>query len=173
MVFHKNRSIFALVAVLMLLLVGAVYFYNKTLNDLAAGSCSDVNGPECPHAKLVETQNAVIAALLLAILAIVGYIVYQSHWKKQDIVEEKAESSMEVSKPAHQERKKIDVSSLDSDEKKVIAIIQEQDGSTFQSEIIKQTNYSKVKISRVLDKLEQKGMIERKRRGMTNLVVIR
>ena len=56
----------ALVAVLLLLLVGAIYFYNKTLNDLAAGACSDVNGPECPHAKLVQTQNLVIAALILA-----------------------------------------------------------------------------------------------------------
>ncbi|MEM2138007.1 MAG: MarR family transcriptional regulator [Candidatus Anstonellaceae archaeon] len=174
MEFQKNKPLLAVIGVLLVLLVAAVFFYNRTLNELAIGSCTDANGPSCPHAKVVETQNLVIAVLIVAIALLGGWLLYHSHWKKgkQGSDEELVETATHK-EHLHTPTRKVDLSSLDSDEKKVIAIVQEQGGSTFQSEIIKQTNYSKVKISRVLDKLEQKGLIERKRRGMTNLVVIK
>ena len=55
--------------------------------------------------------------------------------------------------------------------KRGVAFINGGNGSVYQSDIMKKTGFSKVKVSRVLDKLEQKGLLERKRRGMTNLVV--
>lgn len=62
---------------------------------------------------------------------------------------------------------------LTYEEKFVIEKIIEAEGSILQSELVEKTNYSKVKITRILDKLEAKGLIERKRRGMTNLVVLK
>ena len=47
-----------------------------------------------------------------------------------------------------------------------------QDG-IYQSKIVETLDSSKVKITRIIDKLEQKELIERKRRGMTNIVVLR
>ncbi len=38
---------------------------------------------------------------------------------------------------------------------------------------IEKTNLNKVKITRILDSLESLGFIERKRRGMTNIVMIK
>ena len=35
------------------------------------------------------------------------------------------------------------------------------------------TDFSKVKVTRLLDKLEAKNLIERRRRGMTNAVVLK
>ncbi|MBW3018898.1 DUF2250 domain-containing protein [Candidatus Woesearchaeota archaeon] len=64
------------------------------------------------------------------------------------------------------------VTGLDADEKKVLEIVKET-GSAYQSDIIKQTEFSKVKVTRIVDKLEQKGIVERKRRGMTNLIVLK
>jgi uncharacterized membrane protein len=43
----------------------------------------------------------------------------------------------------------------------------------FQAELIEKTDFNKVKVSRILDKLEGKGLIERRRRGMTNLVLLK
>ena len=43
----------------------------------------------------------------------------------------------------------------------------------YQSSLMKETGFSKVKTTRVLDRLETKKILERKRRGMTNLVVLR
>ena len=52
-------------------------------------------------------------------------------------------------------------------------IIKNKDGSAYQTDLIKETGFSKVKISRVLDRLEAKDILERKRRGMTNIIVLK
>jgi uncharacterized membrane protein len=52
-------------------------------------------------------------------------------------------------------------------------IILRENGSVYQSDIVRETKQSKVKITRILDQLEGKGLIERKRRGMTNIVVLK
>jgi uncharacterized membrane protein len=64
------------------------------------------------------------------------------------------------------------VRGLDEDEKKVFKIVKDK-GSVYQSDLIKETGFSKVKVTRIVDRLEQKDLVERKRRGMTNLVVLR
>lgn len=60
--------------------------------------------------------------------------------------------------------------SLDPAEKKVFEMISGSD-AMFQSELVEKSGMSKVKVTRILDKLEAKGLVERKRRGMTNVVV--
>lgn len=74
-----------------------------------------------------------------------------------------------------QERKKLKdiIKSLGKDEKRVYDEIVASDGFIFQADLVKNTGYSKVKISRVLDKLEAKGIVERRRRGMANIVVLK
>jgi uncharacterized membrane protein len=42
-----------------------------------------------------------------------------------------------------------------------------------QSDIVNNTSLTKVKVTRLLDKLEGKGLVERRRRGMGNLVVLK
>jgi uncharacterized membrane protein len=163
----ENKTAMGLIAIMLILFAVAIFFYNRTLNDLAAGSCSDTAGPACPHEKVVETQNIVIAVLILVIALIVGWIFLQMRKKPEP------ERGEKMAAPERKQTKKIDVSSLDSDEKKIIGILQEKGGSAFQSDVVKELGYSKVKVSRLLDRLEQKGMVERKRRGMANLVVIR
>jgi uncharacterized membrane protein len=62
---------------------------------------------------------------------------------------------------------------LKDDEKLLIEKIKESQGTIFQSELVEKTGMTKVKITRILDKLEGKGIIERKRRGMTNVVILK
>ncbi len=63
--------------------------------------------------------------------------------------------------------------SLTRDERKIFEIINNSGGAVFQSELIEKTGFSKAKVSRILDKLEVKNLVERRRRGMTNMVVIK
>ena len=67
----------------------------------------------------------------------------------------------------------IDNSKLDEEEKLIYNILKNKNGSAYQSDLIKETGFSKVKITRILDKLELSEILERKRRGMTNIVVLR
>ena len=70
-------------------------------------------------------------------------------------------------------KKKVDLSNLNEDEQKLIGLIKENEGSMYQSDLIKELDISKVQLLRILDKLENKKVIERKRRGMANLVVLK
>lgn len=68
---------------------------------------------------------------------------------------------------------KTNISKLGGEEATVYRLITSQDGMMYQSDIIKQMGLTKVKVSRILDRLEGQGIIERKRRGMTNVVVLK
>ena len=164
--FSENRAMMGVLAIVLILFAVAVFFYSQTLNQIASGSCTE-SAADCPHEKVVETQNVVIAALILVIFVVVGWMCYQMYWKKPPA------QAGGAAQPAGTPHKKIDASTLDGDEKKVLEIVQEGGGSAFQSDIIKKLGYSKVKVSRMLDRMEQKGLVERKRRGMANLVVLR
>ena len=69
-------------------------------------------------------------------------------------------------------KKHIDISGLRQEDKQVLKLVQEQ-GTMFQADIIEKTNFGKAKVSRIIDRLEGKGIVERKRRGMTNVVVLK
>ena len=71
------------------------------------------------------------------------------------------------------EFKEADLSKLDGDEKKIYDILKQNNGSLYQSDLIRETQFSKVKITRILDKMASKELIGRERRGMTNIVVLK
>ncbi|MDP7494684.1 MAG: MarR family transcriptional regulator [Candidatus Undinarchaeales archaeon] len=62
---------------------------------------------------------------------------------------------------------------LEGEEREVYRLVTEADGSIMQSDIVNNTSLTKVKVTRLLDKLEGKGLVERRRRGMGNLVVLK
>lgn len=163
---NENKTMIGVIAIVLVLFAVTVFFYNQTLNNLAATSCTDMNS--CPHEKIVETQNIIIAALLIVIVIMAGWLIYSAYSKKDEKGSAPDAASREKQKP-----RKVDASSLDDEEKKILSFLQQRKGSVFQSEIRVRTGFSKVKVSRLLDKMEQKNIIERKRRGMANLVVLR
>jgi len=65
------------------------------------------------------------------------------------------------------------VRSLSKSEKKVYDFLLSKGGVAFQSEIVETLNLSKSTVSIILDKLEAKGLVERRRRGMSNIVIVK
>lgn len=114
---------------------------------------------ECP-AHQSGTSNFVTASFGLAFLILAAGVYITITPPKSISLEKK-------------EFKEFDLSKLDEDEKKVYETIKNNKGSMYQSDVIKETGFTKVKTSRLLDRLEQKGVLERKRRGMTNIVVLK
>ncbi|MFH1786813.1 MAG: MarR family transcriptional regulator [archaeon] len=70
-------------------------------------------------------------------------------------------------------RKAVRLPPLAEDEKRLYEEIKKADGAIFQAELVEKAGMTKVKVTRILDKLEGKGVIERKRRGMTNVVILK
>ncbi len=67
----------------------------------------------------------------------------------------------------------MDLSTLSSEERKIYDLLRSNNGSMYQGDILKSTNFSKVKVTRILDRMENKTILERRRRGMANLIVLK
>ena len=59
------------------------------------------------------------------------------------------------------------------DEQKIVRLIVEEGGTIFQSQLVNKSGYSKSKVSLVLDRLEARKILERRRRGMSNVIVLK
>jgi uncharacterized membrane protein len=59
-----------------------------------------------------------------------------------------------------------------TDEKEIVKLIIAEGGTIFQSQLVDKSGYSKSKVSLVLDRLEARNILERRRRGMSNVIVL-
>lgn len=108
---------------------------------------------DCPAHDPVQTWLITSGFIIAGIIISVGAYAYISSVERKE--------------------KKVSRRNLDSDEIKLIEILERNQGACYQSKLVEDTEFSKVKVTRILDKLEQKEIIERKRRGMSNLITIR
>lgn len=61
----------------------------------------------------------------------------------------------------------------DSGEQRVYELLIQEGGVMFQGSIVEVTGFSRSKVSLILDKLEARGLAERRRRGMSNIVLLK
>ncbi|MAG78630.1 hypothetical protein CL616_04675 [archaeon] len=148
----KDRQVGYLVIAFCIALLLIIISYDMTLAQIVNTTCS--HGPECPMYANLKMQR-IISLTLLGVLVLVGLYFIFSRKIKQIIQEKKTHIN------------------LTNEEKEIISLLKENDNSLYQSNLIKQTEKSKVQITRILDKLEAKKIIDRKRRGMTNIIILR
>ncbi len=118
----------------------------------------DLDMSTCPAHKSNFSWMIILAYVIGFILLIVGaYFIFFEHKLPE----------------SKKEFKQIDLSKLDEEEKIVYDKVKEKGGIAYQADMIKETGFSKVKITRILDKMESKDILERKRRGMTNLIALK
>jgi uncharacterized membrane protein len=82
----------------------------------------------------------------------------------------------EKSEPNESEKKKSwdeKLRTLTGDERTVYEKITASGGVMFQSDLVDKSGFPKAKVSRILDRMEASGLIERKRRGMANAIVLK
>jgi uncharacterized membrane protein len=65
------------------------------------------------------------------------------------------------------------VKTLKNDEQKIYQAIIDSDGIVEQSKLTEMTGISKSNVSRALDLMESRGMIEKRRRGMGNTILLK
>ncbi len=159
----ENKSIGYLIVGISVLMILIVLIFNNVMKEIIYNGCPYAKaGNECTSIKAIDTQTY-FAFALVGILAIVGLVLIFSPQKEKIIVKKVRDIPRKL---------EIDVSDLKAEEKNVLRLIQEQ-RAMFQAELIEKTGFGKVKISRILDRLEGRGIIERKRRGMNNLVMVK
>lgn len=158
---NKTGLIIITFSVILVLLFS---YSTLSLMEAADIRCEKICGhdieSDCPHKNSIPLQSY-LGFTISFILAGFGFLILFSN-----------EGYREKNKNNRENIKK-QLKNLKSEEKKVFNIIENAGGGIFQSELIGKSGFSKVKISRILDKLENKNLIERKRRGMTNFVLIK
>ena len=81
-----------------------------------------------------------------------------------------------ISQTSESEKKRIreaTLKTLKSDERKIYQLLIDSDGVMFQSEVVKESGLPKSTVSLTLDRLEARGFVERRRRGMSNVVILK
>ena len=159
---HKNIGIMLVgIAVLIIVLLTFIKMDNDTKS---AALCSkfeqeNLDMSNCPAHKSNFSWIIIIAYAVGFLLLLLGmYFIFFDHKPLQEL---------------KKEFKNIDLAKLDEDEKLLYDKVKSKNGIAYQADLIKETGFSKVKITRVLDKMESKDILERKRRGMTNLIVLK
>lgn len=59
---------------------------------------------------------------------------------------------------------------LDGDERRLLRVIVEAHGVILQRDLVRITAFSDAKVSRLLDRLQERGLVVRERQGMTNRI---
>ena len=155
----ENKNVGLLIIGIAVIMTIIVIIFNFALNSIVGASCS--MGSSCTMYDTIKVQTWISLAIV-AIIFIIGLIIMFSKPKERIVV-----------KTIKEKKKKLDLSGLDKNEKKVIDLLLNENGAIFQKTLMEKMEIGKVGITRLLDKLEAKQLIERKRRGMNNIVVLK
>jgi len=159
----KNKNVGYLIIGIAIVIGIIVSIFNIGLKNIVGQTCS--HGGACTMYDTISAQTYLSLAIAGIVLIIGLFLIFSKEETK----------IITKTKKIHVERKRepIDYTKLDKDEKILVKIIEEADGTIFQSDLVEKTEFSKVKVTRILDRLEGRQLIERKRRGMTNVVVLK
>jgi uncharacterized membrane protein len=155
----QNKNVGRIILGIGALVAIIVLIFNLGLKKIVGETCT--HGPECSMYDTIAVQTWISLAIVLVIFAI-GFVIMFSKPDEKVVV-----------KKITEKKKKINLLKLDKNEKEVVEILMKENGGMFQADLKEKLGIGKVGMTRLLDKLEAKQLIERKRRGMNNIVVLK
>jgi len=166
----RNRIVGIIIIAIALLMAFIIYSFNQGMTEIVATSCS--HGTSCPMWGTIDFQTNMSIGIT-AFVALIGvYLVFFGEEERIITRIKRISQQVEPREPTKESYRKI-MSELDADEKAMLNVVIESHGTLFQSELMAKMGFSKVKTTRILDRLEGRNLVERKRRGMTNVVMLK
>jgi uncharacterized membrane protein len=153
----KNKNVGYLIVGMSIVICIIVLIFNNGLKSVVAETCS--HGPSCTMYTTISIQTWFSVAIAGIILVIGLFFVFVKEDEK--IIIQKV----------REKKKRLNVGGLNNEELKIVRLLKKEKGM-FQAELMERLEIGKVKTTRLLDKLEAKQLVERKRRGMNNFVVL-
>lgn len=158
----KNKNVGFLVIGIGAVMGIIVWLFNSVLKQNLNLTCG--HGPECGMYQNIAVQSWISLAIV-GIILIIGVVIMISKPEEKIIVKTKTKKVREKKKP-------LNLKGLNKREKKAIRLLKKNKGM-FQRELMEKLDIGKVGMTRLLDKLEAKQFVERKRRGPQNFVVLK
>jgi uncharacterized membrane protein len=156
----KNRNVGFLIVGVSLAIFVIIMLFNFGLKNIVDSACD--HGSSCAMHYTIALQTGLSLVIAGLVLVIGVFLIFSK--ENERVVIKRVKERMR--------KKKLDLSGLDSVEKKVVDILRREKGAFFQKSIMEEIGVGKVKMTRMMDRLEARGLIERKRRGMNNIVVL-
>jgi len=160
----ENKNVGWLLLGISILIIFLVFLFNNTLMESVRNSCFIQHG-DVQSCEMYDSVNyqTYFALAIVGVLAIVSLVLIFSKQNERIVIKKIKE------KKAYKE---VNLSSFRPEEKQVYNFVKDN-GAIFQADLIEKTEFSKARMTRIVDKLEGAGLVERKRRGMTNVVVLK
>ena len=155
----ENKYVGWIIIGIAFLMIVITWIFNNALKEIVKDTCT--HGSTCTMFDTIRTQTFFSLSIILVIL-IIGLVIMFTKPKERIII-----------KKIKEKRKKLNLDKLEIEEKKIIDLLLKEGKSMFQSELMKKLGIGKVKTTRLLDKLESKQFIERKRQGLNNIVLLK
>lgn len=153
----ENKNVGWLIVGISIIIGIIVLIFNVGLKNIVDETCT--HGSDCSMFDTIAVQTGISLAIA-AIIFVIGLVIMFTKPKEKIIIKKI-------------KKKRLNLKGLDRDEKEVINLLQKENGAIFQRTLMEKLEIGKVKTTRVLDKLESRELIERKRRGMNNIVVLK
>ncbi len=147
---------FIILGLSVLLFIVMISFVNELqLTTIEQCACA---GGSCPMDSSLPVQGYLGFSLVAITGGIGGILVFTSKKDEKAVIKKSKEIKQMLK-------------NLNKDQKKTYNLIESSGGVIFQADLVDKSGFSKVKVSRILDKLEGKGLVEKRRRGMSNIVL--
>lgn len=154
-----TKQVGIVIVVISIVLLFVLTSFATKLDKISTTQCPCPSG-SCPMESALPIEVYVGVVVVLILISIGSFLILKT-------------KQIEAMNMEDKEKIEKIIKTLKDDEQKVYETIAESGGALFQAEVVEKMGFNKVKVSRTLDKLEGKGLIERRRRGMTNLVLIK
>ena len=168
----RNQIVGILVIGIAVLIGFIIYFFYTALGDIVSSACT--HGETCPMWGTITFQTNISIGIMVFVVLIGVYLIFFS--KEEKIITKirtiKQKQQIDPKKITKDNYKKA-LGEMTGEEKKIFEAIIDSGGSMLQSDLVSKTNLNKVKVTRTLDRLEGRNLIERRRRGMSNVVILR
>lgn len=156
----KNKNVGFLIVGISVVMIAIVLLFNAGLKDIVDQACD--HGSACAMYDTISVQTN-LSFIIVGLVFLIGVFF---------IFSKESEKIVEKVVVKRVRRKRLDLSKLDSEERRVVEILKRENGAFFQKSVMEEIECGKVKMTRLVDKLEAKGLVERKRRGMNNILVL-
>ena len=166
----RNRIVGILIIAISAVIGFIIFSFNRALADIVNTSCS--HGASCPMWGTIDFYTNMSLGIMAFIVVIGIYLTFFGEEERIITRIKRIRQQVEPKKITKKNYQKF-MTTLDKDEKMIFGKIIENQGTVLQSDLVKNTRFGKVKVTRILDKLEGKNLIERRRRGMTNVIILK
>lgn len=166
----RNMIVGIIIVAIAALMAFIIYSFNQGMTQIVNTSCS--HGTSCPMWGTIEFQTNMSIGIT-AFVALIGmYLVFFGEEERIVTKILRIHPQVGTKKPSMAGYRGA-MAKLAADERKVLGRVIDAGGDVLQSELVVATGLNKVKVTRILDRLEGMGLVERRRRGMANAVVLK